>query len=59
MTKQDPQSKPAKSKDELDEAQLSAITGGTDETPKPQPQPQPNLLKKFSDTQSGIIANIK
>ena len=43
-------------KRELTADELNAVTGGD---AKPPPPPQSNLLKKFSQTQEGIAANIK
>ncbi len=53
-----PSKQPAPAKGELGEAELEAVSGGTDAAPKP-PATQSNLIKNFSDTQTGIIANMK
>jgi hypothetical protein len=58
MTTQKPRNPSAQDQDELDEAALSAVAGGTDAEPKPQPT-QSNTLKKFSDTTAVIVGNIK
>jgi hypothetical protein len=59
MSKQPPLNTPAQSKGELDDAALASVTGGTDAAPTTSTQTQSNLLKKVSDTSSGIVANIK
>ena len=58
MKTQDPSKEPPSPKSELSEAELGAINGGTDAAPKP-PGTQSNLLKKISDTESGVVANQK
>ena len=59
MSKQDPRTKPATSEGALDDAALAAVTGGTDAAPTTSTQTQSNMTKKWSDTASGIAANIK
>ena len=58
MTQQKPQTKPAKAKDELDDAALRTVTGGTDTAPTTTTT-QSNVQKKLSDTASGIAQNMK
>ena len=58
MKTTNPSKDPPSPKGELSEAELGAVNGGTDTAPKP-PATQSNQLKKFSDTESGIVANLK
>jgi hypothetical protein len=58
MPTEPPRIKPAQRDGELDETQLSVVTGGTDSTPPPQPT-QSNLQKKLGDTSQGLVQNIK
>ncbi len=58
MKTEGPSKKPAPPQGELSEAELKAVNGGTDSVPKPAGT-QSNLSKKISDTDSGIVANLK